>query len=174
VSEQEATDRAARQLDATRATLKAQIENLVRAIRECGGSRALLAELGEAEVALERVEERLAETTKPPIPEITEDEVRRFLHETAESFGEILLNQPESLKHELQRRISSITLTPSIEDGGRVYTATGDVGLFSGPEDAGQSNQVLPRPPIPATTWSHLGFPTPEQSKVRFVRFSKN
>jgi hypothetical protein len=52
VSEQEATDRTAGQMEATRDNLRTQIENLVRAIRGCGGSRA---QLGEAEAALERV-----------------------------------------------------------------------------------------------------------------------
>jgi hypothetical protein len=66
--------------------------------------------IGGAGAALERVEEKLAETTQAPIPDITEDEVRAFINETAESFGDILLDAPEALKHELQmqcRRISS-------------------------------------------------------------------
>jgi DNA invertase Pin-like site-specific DNA recombinase len=142
LSRQDGTARAAGELEAARATLTIQVENLVRAVRECGGSRALLAELGEAEAALERVDERLAAATKPPPPDVTEDEVRAFIGETAKSFTEILLGAPAALKHELQRRITSITLTPSTDEAGHIYTATGDVGLFSSPEHAVQTNQV--------------------------------
>jgi site-specific DNA recombinase len=142
LSRQDGTARAAGELEAARATLTIQVENLVRAVRECGGSRALLAELGEAEAALERVDERLAAATKPPPPDVTEDEVRAFIGKMCKSFTEILLGAPETLKHGLQRRITSITLTPSTDEAGIIYTATGDVGLFSSPEDALQTNQV--------------------------------
>jgi hypothetical protein len=142
LSRQDGTARAASELEATRATLTVQVGNLVRAVRESGGSRALLAELDEAETALERVDERLAAATKPPPPDVTEDEVRAFIGEIGKSFTEILLGAPETLKHWLQRRITSITLTPSTDEAGSMYTASGDVGLFSSPEHALQTNQV--------------------------------
>jgi hypothetical protein len=142
LSQQDGIARAAGELEAARTKLTIQVENLVRGVRESGGSRALLAELGEAEAALERVDERLAAATKPPAPDIAEDEVRTFIGETARVFTEILLGAPEALKHELQRRITSITLTPSTDEGGNIYAVSGDVGLFSSPGDAVQTNQL--------------------------------
>jgi len=46
------------------------------------------------------------------------------------------------VRHELQKRIKSITLTPSVKELGSVYKVSGDVALFSSPESVVQSNQV--------------------------------
>jgi hypothetical protein len=142
LSEQDATVQERRHLEQTRETLIIQIENLVRAVRDCGGSRALLAELTEAEAAHERINNRLASSSKPPSRDITEDEVRVFLNDTANSFKEILLGTPEAVKHDFQKRISSIILTPTVDEKGPVYRVSGDVDLFSSPEHVLQSNSV--------------------------------
>lgn len=142
LSERNAVDRERGELEATRRTLTIQIDNLANAIRECGGSRALLASLVEAEARLDRIEERLASATKPAPQDITEDEVRAFLNDSAKSFVDILLGAPEAVKHELQKRISSIILTPTVDDRGTVYRISGDVDLFSSAEGIVQSNQV--------------------------------
>jgi hypothetical protein len=142
LSEQDSTDQERRDLEQTRKTLTIQIENLVSAVRVSGGSRALLSELTEAEAALDRIDTRLASASNPPSREITEDEVREFLNETANSFKEVLLGAPEAVKHAFQKRISSITVTPTTDERGPVYRVSGDVDLFSPPERVLQSNLV--------------------------------
>jgi len=142
LSEQSAVARESAELEATRKTLTTQVENLARAIQECGGSRALLANLTEAEARLDRIDERLASATNPPIKDISEDEVRAFLRDSSNSFTDILFGAPDVVKHEFRKRISSIILTPIVDDRGPVYVVTGDVTLFSAAEHALQSNQV--------------------------------
>jgi hypothetical protein len=58
------------------------------------------------------------------------------------SFGEVLTDEPEVVRHDLQKRISSITLTPAVDERGHHYKVTGDVELFSVPEGAVQDNPV--------------------------------
>jgi site-specific DNA recombinase len=142
LSEQNAVDEERGELEETRRTLTTQIQNLVTAVRECGGSRALLADLKEAEAKLDRISERLDSVSRPPTRDITEEQVRAFLNETADSFTDVLLGSPEAVKHELQKRISSIYLTPRVGETGPVYQVSGDVDLFSSPEHVLQSNQV--------------------------------
>jgi site-specific DNA recombinase len=129
-------------LEETRKTLKTQIENLARAIQEYGGSRALHTNLTESEARLERIDERLAQAESSPIKDISEDELRAFLRESAGSFADVLFGVPDVVKHQLQKRISSIVLTPIIDNRGPVYTVSGDVDLFSAAEHVLQTNQV--------------------------------
>jgi site-specific DNA recombinase len=142
LSEQHDAERQREEMEATRKTLGFQMENLVRAIRESGHSRALIADLTEVEARIARLDEILTSSARPAALEVTEHEVRTFINSRALSFGEILAASPEAVRQELQKRISSITLTPSVDERGPVYTATGDVDLFSTPNGAVQSNQV--------------------------------
>lgn len=48
------------------------------------------------------------------------------------------------VKHELQKRMSVLTLTPEMREGQPVYRVTGDVALFSGADGVVQNNQVHP------------------------------
>jgi hypothetical protein len=139
---QDATIQERRDLEQARETLTIQIRNLACAIRECGSSRALLAELTEAEAADERINTRLASVSEPPSRDITEEEIRAFLNQNASSIKEILLGTPETVKHNFQKRITSIILTPTSDERGPVYRVSGDIGLLSSPEDVLQSNQV--------------------------------
>jgi hypothetical protein len=59
-----------------------------------------------------------------------------------DALAALLSREPEIVKHELQKRITSLTLTPQVTDGVRAYLVSGDVGLFSGTEDVVQTNQV--------------------------------
>jgi site-specific DNA recombinase len=141
LGEQNAVDKERGELEATRSTLTTQIENLADAIQNSGGSRTLLAKLTEAEARRDRIDERLASATRPPAQDITEDEARAFLNDSAKSFVDILFGAPEMVKHELQKRISSIILTPTVDERGPVYQISGDVNLFSSPEHVVQSNK---------------------------------
>ncbi|WP_263375314.1 recombinase family protein [Granulicella aggregans] len=140
------------QMEATRRKLSSQMENVVSAVRECGHSRSLLAELKEIETKIDRIDETLASTLKPPTADITELEVRSFIANSASSLAEILAGSPETVRHELQKRMTSITLTPSQDERGLVYQVSGDVSLFSSPEGVLQSNQVLLCPPYNSIT----------------------
>jgi DNA invertase Pin-like site-specific DNA recombinase len=130
------------QMETNRRTLSLQLENLVSAIREVGHSRVLLAELKEIETKIERIDETLASASKPPAPDITEHEVRSFIANSASSLVDILAGSPETVRHELQKRMTSITLTPSEDERGFLYRVSGDVSLFSSPEGVVRSNQV--------------------------------
>jgi DNA invertase Pin-like site-specific DNA recombinase len=136
------TERQRDHLEATRRTLRVQMENVVSAIRESGHSRVLLAELKEIETKIDRIDEMLASALQPLAPDITEHEVRSFIANSASSLSAILAGSPETVRHELQKRITSITLTPSQDERGPVYQVSGDVALFSSPEGVVQCNQV--------------------------------
>jgi site-specific DNA recombinase len=129
-------------LEETLRCLRTQRDNLVRAIREIGHSRSLIAELTDVEARTERIELQLETSTTPHAKEVTEEEVRSFLAANRQTFADMLGGEPEAVRHELQKRMSSITLTPSFGPDGHRYTATGDVGLFSRSDDVVQSNQV--------------------------------
>jgi Recombinase zinc beta ribbon domain len=118
LSEQHDAERQREEMEATRKTLGFQMENLVRAIRESGHSRALIADLTEVEARIARLDEILTSSARPAALEVTEHEVRTFINSRALSFGEILAASPEAVRQELQKRISSITLTPSVDERG--------------------------------------------------------
>jgi hypothetical protein len=130
------------QMQATRRTLQNQIQNVISAIRDCGHSRALLAELDDLEAKVARIDEILAVPAPAPAREVTEKDVREFLNSTSNSFSKVLTGAPEVVRQHLQKRISFITLTPSVDERGRHYKVAGDVALFSVPEGVVQSNPV--------------------------------
>ena len=113
--------------------------NLVGAIKEMGHSRALIAELEDIEARIERVEDLLDAVVKPLATKVTEEEVRAFLANRNKSFLDLLSENPERIRLELQKRISTVVLTPSPENK-KAYTASGDIGIFSQPEDAVRNN----------------------------------
>ena len=129
-------------LEETLGSLRTQRDNLVRAIKEIGHSRSLLAELTDVEARIERIEQQLEASTIPPAKAVTEEEVRLFLAANRLSFADLMGGEPEAVRFELQKRMSYITLTPSLGPDGHGYIATGDVGLFSRTDDVVQSNQV--------------------------------
>jgi hypothetical protein len=140
--ERDAFDNERSELEATQKALTEDIGNFVSAVRNGSSSRALLAELDEAEAKLGRVTERLATATKTPDRDVPESEVRAFVNAVASSFLDILLGDPVTVKHEFRKRISSITLTPSVDERGPVYTVSGDVALFSSQEGALQDSPL--------------------------------
>jgi len=136
------TEAQRRNLESNRAELVRQKQNVLKAIREMGGRRSLYEELDDVDGRIDRIDVLLATAVPPAAPEITLEEVRAFIDGQRKSFEELLLASPERVKSELQKRISSITLTPSMDERGLVYKVTGDVDFFSLPEDGLQTNQV--------------------------------
>jgi hypothetical protein len=130
------------ELEANRAELLRQQQNVCKAIREIGGRRALYEDLDNLDARIGRIDELLATAAPPTTPEISLEEVQAFVDSQTQSFKELLLASPERVKSEFQRRIGSITLTPCLDELGRVYRVSGDVDLFSVPEDVVQTNQV--------------------------------
>lgn len=139
---QDRVDQERAEIESTRKSLTFQTENLIRAIREMGHSRALLADLAQLEARIARLDEALASVTKPPAKEVSDAEIRNFVDSAARSFTDILAGAPEAVRHSLQQRITYITLTPSVDERGKVYTVSGDVDLFSVSEDVVQTNHL--------------------------------
>lgn len=143
--QEEANNAALEQRDemiANRAKYLRHQANLLEAIREEGGCRSLYEDLKEVEGKIARIDERLEVGERPPVKEITIEEVREFVNGHAHRFEELLMESAEQLKAEFQRRIRSLTLTPSVDERGPLYTVTGDVDLFSLPEGVLQTNPV--------------------------------
>jgi hypothetical protein len=131
------------ELEANRSTLLRHQANLLKAVRESGGCRALYEDLKEVEGKIGRIDQILtAPAAQTPVREIPIEEVRNFVDNEAKRFEELLLSAPEKVKAEFQRRITSITLTPDVDEHRPIYRVTGDVDLFSAPEDVMQTNQV--------------------------------
>jgi hypothetical protein len=132
------------ELEENKKVLIRRKDNLVKAVSECGGSRALYEELTQVEERLDRIEARLASTSKAAAPEINEEDVREFVNSRAHLFQQLLLGNPEVVKQAMQRMVSKIVLTPILDERGFVYRVSGDVDLFAIPIDALQSNPVNP------------------------------
>jgi DNA invertase Pin-like site-specific DNA recombinase len=131
------------ELESNRAALLRHQANLLKAIRESGGCRALYEDLKEVEGKISRIDEILtAPAVQTPTREIRVEEVRAFVENEVNQFQELLLSAPEKVKAEFQRRITSITLTPDVDKHGPIYRVAGDVDLFSVPAGALQTNQV--------------------------------
>lgn len=130
------------EMECNRAKYLRHQANLLEAIREEGGCRSLYEDLKEVEGKIARIDERLVSGERAPARPITMEEVREFVNGEALRFEQLLMGSAEQLKADFQRRITSITLTPSVDERGPLYTVTGDVDLFSLPEGAVQTNQV--------------------------------
>lgn len=143
--EQETDKTALEQRDemvANRARYLRHKANLLQAIREEGGCRSLYEDLKEVEGKIARIDERLAAEKREPAKPITVDEVREFVNGHVHRFEELLMGSAEQLKAEFQRRITSLTLTPGVDEQGPFYSVSGDVDLFAMPQDVVQTNPV--------------------------------
>lgn len=117
-------------------------ENLVRAVRESGGSRALYADLAQVEAKIARIDEILQSTVAEPMRDVPPEEVRGFVNERLQTFEGFLSGNRTAIRNHFQQRLGKIVLTPSIDERGLLYRVTGDVDLFSSPESVVQTNQV--------------------------------
>lgn len=129
-------------LEISRATQARHKENLVKAVRESGGMKALYEELELVARSIERIDESLAELNRPSLPEVTLEEVSEFVNGQMSKLEQLLLGSAESLKMDFQKRIEKIVVTPDVDDRGQFFRITGDVDLFIAPEDVEQTKQV--------------------------------
>lgn len=128
-------------LEATRRRQIQYQQNLVTAVRESGGSRALYEDLARVEARIARIDEMLAETAREPMAEIPPDEIRKYVMERLQTLEGFLAGNSEALRNEFQRRISRVILTPATDEQGPVYRVTGDVDLFADPNGVLQTQQ---------------------------------
>ncbi|MEG9438413.1 hypothetical protein JAO29_19895 [Edaphobacter sp. HDX4] len=129
-------------LESSRATQARYKENLVKAVRESGGSRALYEDLELVERSIERIDEKLAELNRPPLPEVKFEEVRDFVNGQMDTLEQLLLGSAQALKMDFQKRIEKIVITPDADERGQFFRITGDVGLFVSSAGVVQTNQV--------------------------------
>jgi len=129
-------------LETNRAKQSRCKENLVKAVRESGGLKAIFEELELVIRTIERIDEKLAELNRPPVPEVTLEQVREFVNGQMKSLEQLLFGAAEALKMDFQQRITRIVVTPVEDERGRFFQITGDVDLFSAPEGVVQTNQV--------------------------------
>jgi site-specific DNA recombinase len=129
-------------LETSRATQVRHKENLVKAVRESGGMKTLYEELELVARSIERIDEKLAELNRPPLPEVTLEGVREFVNGQMATLEQLLLGSAEALKMDFQQRIEKIVITPDADERGQFFRITGDVDLFVAPEDVVQTNQV--------------------------------
>jgi hypothetical protein len=116
-----------------RRQLTAALENLADEVANYGGSEALRSVRRRKEARLTVVKD-LLEQSKSPAKHVSEEEVDAFLRKAFGELGNILLGDPLRSKQELQKRISSLTLTPTVHEGSPAYAVSGSVTLFSGEE----------------------------------------
>jgi site-specific DNA recombinase len=117
-------------------------ENLVKAVRESGGSQALYTDLTRVAAKIARIDEILQCTVVQPVRDVAPKEVRGFVNERLQAFEAFLSGNRTALRNHFQQRLGKIMLTPSIDEHGPLYLVTGDVDLFSSPESVVQTNQV--------------------------------
>ena len=140
------------QIKNDRQRIGAEIQNVLAAIRSGVPPKSLLDELGRLEGKAAQLDEVLSESIAPPPKNLTEAEVRSFVEAALGRLRDVMSDSAEKVKAELQKRVSSIVLTPSVDSDSPLYTVTGDVALFSGPGGAVQSAQ----PPLDGL---HYTFP---------------
>ncbi len=119
-------------------------DNLVQAIAVGGDLRSLVDALAGSESEVKLLAKTLFELApSAQRRDIRLDEVRKFVDRNADSFEGMLLGAAETLKIELQRRVSpALTVTPVDTKEGPVFHVTGGVGLFSPAEGAMLSGRV--------------------------------
>jgi len=110
--------------------LRRTAQNLGDAIAQMGLSPTLHSQLVTAEARISAIEEQFCEATRPASPRFTDEQIRAFVDEQSQNFAEALLGDRQQAKEELRKRISKLTLTPQVTEGGCFYLVTGDVGLF--------------------------------------------
>jgi len=109
---------------------------------ESGGLKALYEELELVVRSIERIDEKLTELNRPPLPEVTLEQVREFVNSRIEDPEKLLFGAAESLKMNFLRRIIQIVVTPVEDEKERFFRITGDVDLFVARESVEQTNQV--------------------------------
>ena len=129
-------------LESSRATQARYKDNLVKAVRESGGSKTLYEELELVVRSIERIDEKLAELNRAQLLEVKIEEVRDFVNGQVDTLEQLLLGSAEALKMDFQKRIEKIVVTPDVDNSGQFFRITGDLDLFAASEDVVQTKQV--------------------------------
>jgi site-specific DNA recombinase len=110
--------------------LEAQLRNLAEEVAKHGSDDALRAARRSKGARLEVVKEMLKRVESPAkLP--SEQEVEAFLRRNLSELADVLLGDPRRAKQELQKRITSLTLTPVEIEREAGCEVTGDLTLFT-------------------------------------------
>lgn len=130
------------ELESNRRRLIVYQQNLVTAVRESGGSRALYEDLARIEARIARIDEMFQSMAEQPACEASPEEIRSFLEERLHTLENLFTEDPERLRNEFQKRITEIVVTPVQDADAVVFHASGDVELFAPKEGVVQPNPV--------------------------------
>jgi len=128
--------------------LTTELENLANEVANHGGSKTLRSLIWQKEARMTAVVDLISQGQNPA-KRVSEEEVDAFLKKAFDELADILLCEPTRSKQEIQKRISSLILTPSVHDGRPAYILSGDLSLFSG------SELVLPTRTVHSTSQQH-------------------
>ena len=106
-----------------------RLRNLTEAVAGGSGSKTIMDAINEDERQLEFVEQQL-ETKACETQPLSDQDIDRFLQNDLANLSQVLLNDPERTKQELQRRISKLVLMPIVQDSVPVYQVQGDLRLI--------------------------------------------
>jgi hypothetical protein len=109
------------------------LENLANEIADHGGSESLRSAMRKKEARVAVVQHLLGQT-QSTTKIASADDVEEFLRTAFDELAEVLLGDPLRTKVQLQKRISSLTLTPSVLNGLPTYVVSGSMALFDGEE----------------------------------------
>jgi site-specific DNA recombinase len=114
--------------------LRAALHNLAEEIANFGGNEEMRSVRRRKEARLTVVTNLLKRVESPSKQSISVQEIDAFLRKAFAELADVLLGDPLTTQQELQKRISSLTLTPMIHNGEPAYEISGDVTLFCAEE----------------------------------------
>lgn len=114
--------------------LRAALHNLAEEIANFGGNDEMRLVRRGKEARLTLVTNLLKRVESPSNEGISEQEVDAFLRKAFAELADVLLGDPLTTQQELQKRISSLALTPMVHNGERAYEISGDMTLFCAEE----------------------------------------
>jgi hypothetical protein len=114
--------------------LRAALHNLAEEVANFGGNEEMRSVRRRKEARLTVVTDLLKRIDSPSKQGISEREIDAFLHKALAELVDVLLGEPLKTQQELQKRISSLTLTPVVHDGEPAFAVGGDVTLFCAEE----------------------------------------
>lgn len=117
-------------LKAERADLETQVIRVVDAIGQHGFSSFLSAQLSKLESRIAEIDRLLTAKPAPKLPTFTDEQITEFLRQECQDFCNALTDDPEFARHEIQKRIKSLVLTPKETPEGPVLEVSGDVALL--------------------------------------------
>jgi site-specific DNA recombinase len=114
--------------------LRAALHNLAEEVANFGGNEEMRSVRRRKEARLTVVTNLLKRVESPSKQSISEQEIDAFLRRAFAALADVLLGDPLTTQQELQMRISSLTLTPTVHNGEPAYDIRGDLTLFCAEE----------------------------------------